>query len=1214
MLSPLQFNLPFWFPVYCHKPCWFVYRVWLRPRYPYWLHFYWFTVHCHKPCWLVHRVFDFVLVVLISFPLVSGALPKPLHEFAGVDLRPRHRTTCLWTSGCPSVSFVRSVVTTKVSIKRRGRRNRAIAKRRLWLFRQGWIVLTSRQLKRIRQLLTQHHSKDPSITQFIDTMETKAPWKCLPCKRLNKSTTAYCGMCGCYWDQCWDKDYVHGGQRSYSQKDWRQWNWAIDSSNSQRPQSPRRRALSPRQIKGGKGGGKTKQKTAVTPPHKWPAPVLDYSRIQDSTSMEQPPARTTTVPKAPESTAEVQDLIAPMDLKRHIGQLTKVKKGIGCTPGSSLQAQGCLETSCREARSEHEGTIATVPEGHAGLRCLRGRPDAAVPKRQSCNPTDHPTEQTCRRRPTSLERCGFRTPSRYINSSHRNRRPGERRSRSGDDGGGKSTRDSVYLVRMCGIAYTRKGTIQVSWTTDRHGSWQQAKFMRRRCGMTPTQQSVYTERDRPRNLRFSTCVGFLESSYVGTAASDLPSHQNTYGWMILEEPKLPAGTNPRRCMDTETACRHSLVHSIRQVHDFTNPWEAIGKAFLLHLDVSSTFSTPFHLDHDAVWDFNTGLDDSIPCRNRPNEQTQSSEPLGFAHGPAPAEGTSMRLEVDQLRRRPLPYAFAAAENHAAQDTIVEEHIGEKIVIVSYGFKHYYLEQRTLHVDFTQRASWRQLLRAQWADHDDGLFFALHSVKPPSVIHRSTVAVVVQLSPLPEVQALCLLQFVPHQGLPEPAFVTPVPVRAMRSTVFQACGQHLTAESSAVIKQGHKLWPRGEVQIIGHGTFLRILIDVESDETTMSQLGEPTLLSKPLPLTCRPKLASLWISMTSFHYLMADVSFHRPIGMNSHCCALQLTVVQSIETVSTFLLWTAAPGYYHMVHEVIHNPETYASVHNSLSISRRGLGIYGETWSYLEQPFDSSMLGRPPHKGEDIPTSFWRWTDQLLTTPDPSCCRSNRSLHRGSVQNFHGSRFSVRMLWPSVHQPSKPAGMCTPQPTCTSCWPCKRMVAIWPTTACCAWCLYPYMVGFSMECGPRSYPATESRPACSSHSHRWCRGGGQFIDATTGLDDYVTMSFFTSWSFDQWCLCGPRRNKFHAKWGGIYHTIWPDARQICCAHLCPQNMAQSLRHGVYGGFTGSNRGPMELAHKWWFECGCFAPNPLPTALGCRWRYGCVHRGTCRRCSA
>ena len=512
------------------------------------------------------------------------------------------------------------------------------------------------------------------------------------------------------------------------------------------------------------------------------------------------------------------------------------EEGIGCTPGSSLQAQGCLETSCREARSEHEGTIATVPEGHAGLRCLRGRPDAAVPKRQSCNPTDHPTEQTCRRRPTSLERCGFRTPSRYINSSHRNRRPGERRSRSGDDGGGKSTRDSVYLVRMCGIAYTRKGTIQVSWTTDRHGSWQQAKFMRRRCGMTPTQQSVYTERDRPRNLRFSTCVGFLESSYVGTAASDLPSHQNTYGWMILEEPKLPAGTNPRRCMDTETACRHSLVHSIRQAHDFTNTWEAIGKAFLLHLDVSSTFSTPFHLDHDAVWDFNTGLDDSIPCRNRPNEQTQSSEPSGFAHGPAPAEGTSMRLEVDQLRRRPLPYAFAAAENHAAQDTIVEEHIGEKIVIVSYGFKHYYLEQRTLHVDFTQRASWRQLLRAQWADHDDGLFFALHSVKPPSVIHRSTVAVVVQLSPLPEVQALCLLQFVPHQGLPEPAFVTPVPVRAMRSTVFQACGQHLTAESSAVIKQGHKLWPRGEVQIIGHGTFLRILIDVESDETTMSQLG------------------------------------------------------------------------------------------------------------------------------------------------------------------------------------------------------------------------------------------------------------------------------------------------------------------------------------------------------------------------------------------
>lgn len=80
--------------------------------------------------------------------------------------------------------------------------------------------------------------------------------------------------------------------------------------------------------------------------------------------MEQLPARTTTVPKAPESTAEVQDLIAtlqstypdglppdlqakvdkikktsPMDLKRHIGQLTKVKKELD---------------ALREARCKHK--------------------------------------------------------------------------------------------------------------------------------------------------------------------------------------------------------------------------------------------------------------------------------------------------------------------------------------------------------------------------------------------------------------------------------------------------------------------------------------------------------------------------------------------------------------------------------------------------------------------------------------------------------------------------------------------------------------------------------------------------------------------------------------------------------------------------------------------------------------------------------------------
>eukprot|EP00434_Breviolum_minutum_P036174 symbB.v1.2.032044.t1/scaffold3792.1/size50249/2 len=457
-------------------------------------------------------------------------------------------------------------------------------------------------------------------------MESKEPWRCYLCKRLNKASTGYCGSCGRSWEQCWDKEYVHGGNRSYSQKGWRQWTaWPTsDADSSQRPKSPRRRQRSPR--KEGKGGGKSKQ----VPPgqQKWPSPVLDYSKIRD---MNQPPAaKPAATPKPAESTAEVQDLIAtlqttypeglppelqakvdkikktsPMDLKRHISQLTKVKKELD---------------ALREARCKHK---------------------------------------------------------------------------------------EAWKRHVEALVQNTKAQLQ-------------------------QYQNVIQD--------FDTCEEELTSQFQSARAAIL---------QITQQSK-PADEDLRALHDVDSAI------------------------------LAGTSTAPIEVDEEAM--------------------------AGETEG--------------------------AAEETARVQAI----------------------QHTLNacVEDQQRGAWRQLLREQWSDFDDGSCFELHGVIPPPVNDRSTVTVIVQLANIPDGKACTLIQFVPMESLPEQPFVELLPMQAMRSTVFQACDRHLESEGTAVIKQGHALWLTGEVRQLWHGVYLRILIDShEDDAVSMSQVGTPALLTQPMPMTCRP---------------------------------------------------------------------------------------------------------------------------------------------------------------------------------------------------------------------------------------------------------------------------------------------------------------------------------------------------------------------------
>ena len=85
--------------------------------------------------------------------------------------------------------------------RRRSRRQRAEARRCLWLHCQGHLRLALPQLLTFRHRLSQHHSRDPghlwtvkqTIRKQIPTMseESNSPWKCSRCKRLIKAMTAY---------------------------------------------------------------------------------------------------------------------------------------------------------------------------------------------------------------------------------------------------------------------------------------------------------------------------------------------------------------------------------------------------------------------------------------------------------------------------------------------------------------------------------------------------------------------------------------------------------------------------------------------------------------------------------------------------------------------------------------------------------------------------------------------------------------------------------------------------------------------------------------------------------------------------------------------------------------------------------------------------------------------------------------------------------------
>jgi len=95
--------------------------------------------------------------------------------------------------------------------------------------------------------------------------------------------------------------------------------------------------------------------------------------------------------------------------------------------------------------------------------------------------------------------------------------------------------------------------------------------MNGRSGKKPTVQSVATERDRSRSLRFLSCVGVCEHCYEGVEDETQHLHQNNFVWTMLAEPKQPTATPRGFGMTATDASLFGPNHSIFDDPTFLNP-------------------------------------------------------------------------------------------------------------------------------------------------------------------------------------------------------------------------------------------------------------------------------------------------------------------------------------------------------------------------------------------------------------------------------------------------------------------------------------------------------------------------------------------------------------------------------------------------------------------------------------------------------------------
>ena len=698
------------------------------------------------------------------------------------------------------------------------RRKSAVARFRWWKHRTGQVRLTVAELRNILRTLSSHHSRDVHFLQKIQnqiSMErSRQGWKCGTCRIMNKKNAEYCQKCGGYWTECFE------GQH--------QWNWSM----AVEPKSPRPRSNSARRRSNAKGAGKgpgkdhskgTGGKVAQspfsnsyvpTPEALTPWPCMDFEKYQ------QAPAPAPSQP----SNQSTQELVLAL------------RKAF---PESSA-----LPQSLRDAmeRAENSGMRQITKDLHAATSSLgraRKAHQEASEARSKLKSSwmKHLQERVSRHGISNWILIERTWPNSRTQRPKRSRRWPMRRRQSSSSILSPKAQDHGYLLvdsRSHPQNRSPGDRLRCRWRRERTEASQSWKSQH----LSSTQGRCHFYISIGQALPCQQKVSVIKAKRVTFEIAEAYHDVDHHG--AARKSRSPI-------LSTEEAALY--LHSVVHEFDYTHPFKAALNAFCLRGDLLLEVAAPNHEDiavpmvisphvndlwcdlcaygtandpDSAGWSFPEVVANCCTC-----PQDSDPSPITGSENSRP-QFSAKALDSESPFPRPLAHLFAIATDAQEQDKAVMDSTEDELTVYSFGYNQRYIERRCLKLRREELQRWRQLLRDQWEDHDGG-HFLVHGIVPPPVLDKSTISVVLQLSEVPEHLALVLTQFIPSHGQPETPFVEAYPRRATRSIVFSICGKHTNAENTAVIKQGFKLWHAGEVQWIGHGAFIRILVDDPIDD-------------------------------------------------------------------------------------------------------------------------------------------------------------------------------------------------------------------------------------------------------------------------------------------------------------------------------------------------------------------------------------------------
>ena len=115
------------------------------------------------------------------------------------------------------------------TVRRRARRQRALARRDLWEHRRGTRVLSPLRIRTLLQRLAQHHSRDPTVLQRLrkvvrpmaKTMKQAKPppWRCRFCVMVRSGVDDSCPDCWRHWTIADDPTFTPPKPRSQPSQD-----------------------------------------------------------------------------------------------------------------------------------------------------------------------------------------------------------------------------------------------------------------------------------------------------------------------------------------------------------------------------------------------------------------------------------------------------------------------------------------------------------------------------------------------------------------------------------------------------------------------------------------------------------------------------------------------------------------------------------------------------------------------------------------------------------------------------------------------------------------------------------------------------------------------------------------------------------------------------------------------------------------------------------